>query len=103
MIRGQGKAIMIAETVSSPTIETRLFTGKPRRITTHVSATANSTVDIFAKHSRMDTTPKVMARALASVIIVIRTVTTMLLVRGTAATGTATAISEALLNFVKPL
>lgn len=47
-----------------PTTETLRFIGKPPRITTHVLATANSTVDIFAKHSRRATTLTLIIKAI---------------------------------------
>src|SRR6185295_19424675 len=106
MTRATGKAVMIARVAgSSPTTETLMSTEEPRRVTAHVSATANSTADIFAKNSTTDTTLTVIIKAITDKTIAIntRTVITTAIGRGAAATGMATATLVALLNFVKPL
>ena len=96
---------MIARTaVRSPTTETLMSIGEPRRITAHVSEIANSTAGTFAKHSTRDTTLTAIRVTLAATIAInTRTAATTILKVGVAATGTATATSAALLNFVKPL
>src|ERR1041385_577018 len=105
MTRGSGTAIMIARTaVRGPTTEILTSIGEPRRITAHVSGTANSTAVTFAKHSTGHTTLTAI-RVILSVTIAIntRTAATTILRVDAAATGMAMATSAARLNFDKPL
>ena len=74
-------------------------------ITIHVSATAHFIKDIFAKHSKADTTLTVMTRAISVATMApdTLTVTTPTTELAAAVTGMGTATLAALLNFVKPL
>ena len=54
---------MTARIAGSPTTKTPVAIAELPRITTHASATADSTNDIFAKRSRTDTTSTVITRA----------------------------------------
>ena len=101
-----GKAVMIARMAGRrPITETLISTEEPRRVTAHVSATANSTADIFAKHSTTDTTLTPIIKTMPDKTIAIntRTVITTAIGRDADATGMVTATLVALLNFVRPL
>src|ERR1043165_1746274 len=104
-MKASEQVTMTARTVDTMTIETLMSIRRPRKITTHASAIANSTGDTSAKLLKTDTTLTAMAGGITVVTIATDTPTATKTIteRDVTGTGMAMAITVAHFSFDKRL